>query len=75
MAAQRTAGGRQRSGKPTIADVAALAGVSVSAVSKVMNDRPGISPPTRQRVLDAARKLRWSPSATFTVHCSVDGFA
>ncbi|MDT0270469.1 LacI family DNA-binding transcriptional regulator [Streptomyces sp. DSM 44915] len=44
--------------------MAALAGVSVSAVSKVVNDRPGISPPTRQRVLDAAEKLRWSPSAT-----------
>jgi DNA-binding LacI/PurR family transcriptional regulator len=51
-------------GKPTIVDVAALAGVSVSAVSKVVNDRGGISPPTRQRVLDAAEKLQWSPSAT-----------
>ncbi|ONK13796.1 LacI family DNA-binding transcriptional regulator [Streptomyces sp. MP131-18] len=55
---------RRRSAKPTIADVAALAGVSVSAVSKVMNGRDGISAPTRQRVLDAAAKLRWSPSAT-----------
>ncbi|MDT0347607.1 LacI family DNA-binding transcriptional regulator [Streptomyces litchfieldiae] len=56
--------GRRGSGKPTIADVAALAGVSVSAVSKVVNGRGGISAPTRQRVLDAAAKLRWSPSAT-----------
>ncbi|UCM88488.1 LacI family DNA-binding transcriptional regulator [Streptomyces marincola] len=56
----------RRSGpaKPTIADVAALAGVSVSAVSKVVNGRDGISPPTRQRVLDAAAKLGWAPSAT-----------
>ncbi|WP_129842188.1 LacI family DNA-binding transcriptional regulator [Streptomyces sp. RFCAC02] len=50
--------------KPTIADVAALAGVSVSAVSKVVNGRGGISSATRERVLDAADKLRWSPSAT-----------
>ncbi|MDT0319639.1 LacI family DNA-binding transcriptional regulator [Streptomyces millisiae] len=57
---------RQRgpAAKPTIADVAALAGVSVSAVSKVVNGRSGISAPTRQRVLEAAGKLRWSPSVT-----------
>lgn len=52
------------SGKPTIADVAALAGVSVSAVSKVVNDRGGISEATRQRVREAAEKLQWSRSAT-----------
>ncbi|MFR9724810.1 LacI family DNA-binding transcriptional regulator [Streptomyces sp. MS19] len=56
--------GRKGAAKPTIADVAALAGVSVSAVSKVVNGRGSISAPTRQRVLDAADKLRWSPSAT-----------
>ncbi len=60
-----SAGARsERVNKPTIADVAALAGVSVSAVSKVVNGRGGISAPTRQRVLQAAEKLRWSPSAT-----------
>jgi DNA-binding LacI/PurR family transcriptional regulator len=61
VAVRKSSGG---SGKPTIADVAALAGVSVSAVSKVVNGRGGISAPTRQRVLDAAAKLQWSPSAT-----------
>jgi DNA-binding LacI/PurR family transcriptional regulator len=61
-----SAAGRRerRPARPTIADVAALAGVSVSAVSKVVNGRGGISAPTRQRVLEAAGKLRWSPSAT-----------
>ncbi|WP_062216086.1 LacI family DNA-binding transcriptional regulator [Streptomyces sp. NBRC 109706] len=44
-------------------DVAALAGVSKSAVSKVFNNRDGISGPTRERILDAAEKLGWSPSA------------
>ncbi|RMI37114.1 LacI family DNA-binding transcriptional regulator [Streptomyces triticirhizae] len=44
-------------------DVAALAGVSKSAVSKVFNNRDGISPATRERILNAAEKLGWSPSA------------
>ncbi|MFC6089852.1 LacI family DNA-binding transcriptional regulator [Saccharothrix lopnurensis] len=52
------------SGKPTISDVASLAGVSVSAVSKVVNGKSGISTATRERVLAAAAKLRWTPSAT-----------
>ncbi|QFZ19798.1 LacI family DNA-binding transcriptional regulator [Saccharothrix syringae] len=55
--------GRRGSGKPTIADVAALAGVSVAAVSKVVNGKGGISAPTRDRVLRAAARLRWTPSA------------
>ncbi|MFD7923036.1 LacI family DNA-binding transcriptional regulator [Streptomyces sp. NPDC059740] len=57
---------RARPAQPTILDVAALAGVSKSAVSKVFNNRPGISEPTRERILDAARKLGWSPSASAT---------
>jgi DNA-binding LacI/PurR family transcriptional regulator len=55
--------GRRGSGKPTIADVAALAGVSVAAVSKVVNGKGSISAPTRDRVLKAAARLRWTPSA------------
>ena len=58
-----TARGRKSSGKATITDVAAVAGVSVAAVSKVINGKGGISEPTRQRVLAAADKLQWSPSA------------
>ncbi len=47
----------------TIKDVAAKAGVSPSTVSRVLNDRPGISSPTRERVLKVARELNYSPSA------------
>lgn len=57
---------RARPAQPTILDVAALAGVSKSAVSKVFNNRPGISEPTRERIVEAARKLGWSPSASAT---------
>jgi LacI family transcriptional regulator len=46
----------------TIKDVAAKAGVSPSTVSRVLNDRPGISPQTRERVLQAVQELNYSPS-------------
>ncbi|RKE17815.1 LacI family transcriptional regulator [Streptomyces sp. TLI_171] len=46
----------------TIRDVAARAGVSAGAVSLALNDRPGVSDATRQRIVDAARELGWSPN-------------
>ena len=48
--------------RPTINDVAAAAGVSKGAVSFALNDRPGLAPHTRRRILDAAEELGWSPS-------------
>jgi LacI family transcriptional regulator, repressor for deo operon, udp, cdd, tsx, nupC, and nupG len=50
--------------RPTIADVARRAGVSPAAVSFAVNDRPGVSPATRERILAAARELGWRPSAS-----------
>jgi DNA-binding LacI/PurR family transcriptional regulator len=50
--------------RPTIADVARRAGVSAAAVSFAVNDRPGVSPETRERILAAARELGWRPSAS-----------
>ena len=49
--------------RPTIADVARRAGVSEGAVSFAVNDRPGVSPETRARILKAADELGWRPSA------------
>lgn len=51
--------------RATSADVARLAGVSRTTVSFVLNDTPhqSISPDTRSRVLDAAQKLSYAPSA------------
>ncbi|MDR1710549.1 MAG: LacI family transcriptional regulator [Propionibacteriaceae bacterium] len=50
--------------RPTMADVAALAGVSKTTVSLVLNDRPGLPASTRERVLAATEQLGWTPSAT-----------
>ena len=43
-------------------DVARRAGVSKGAVSFALNDRPGVAPQTRDRILAAARELGWQPS-------------
>jgi LacI family transcriptional regulator len=46
----------------TIADVAALAGVSIGTVSKALNGRGQLRTQTRDRVLAAADQLGFSPS-------------
>jgi LacI family repressor for deo operon, udp, cdd, tsx, nupC, and nupG len=48
--------------RPTISDVARQAGVSKGAVSFALNDRPGVAPETRDRILAVARDLGWTPS-------------
>lgn len=47
----------------TIARVAALAGVGVGTVSRVLNDSTGVSAPTRRRVEEAIDALGYEPSA------------
>ena len=49
-------------GQPTIKDVAKLAGVSISTVSRVMNNSKPVSPEARQKVLDAIAKLDFKPN-------------
>ena len=48
--------------RPGIVDVAALAGVAPSTVSRSLSHQGKVSPRTRERVLDAARKLAYVPS-------------
>jgi DNA-binding LacI/PurR family transcriptional regulator len=49
--------------RPTIADVAARAGVSLAAVSFALNSKPGVGEETRKRILEVAAELGWQPSA------------
>lgn len=46
----------------TIVDVARVAGVSRQTVTRAVNDMPGISAATRDRVLAAVRELHYHPS-------------
>ena len=46
----------------TIKDVAKHAGISYQTVSRVINDKPDVSPETRRRVLEAIDELNYRPS-------------
>jgi LacI family transcriptional regulator len=56
MDKQRTA----RLANPTIATVAERLGVSMMTVSRVLNNKPGVAPATRERVLRAMEELGYS---------------
>ena len=47
--------------RPTLADVAAQAGVSKAAVSRVINDAPGVSAQTREHVRQVIAALGYRP--------------
>ncbi|WP_445269750.1 LacI family DNA-binding transcriptional regulator [Streptomyces sp. DSM 41634] len=49
--------------RPTIKDIARQAGVSESAVSFALNDRPGVSQDTRARIRRVAEELGWQPNS------------
>ena len=53
---------RSRGRRPTVRDVAAMAGVSVSTVSRVLHDHPDVGAETRTRVLAAVTELHYRPS-------------
>lgn len=66
MTARRTPREEERRRQPTLRDVAALAGVDPSVVSRVVNDDPrlSISPGTRERVLAGIEQLGYRPNVT-----------
>ncbi|WP_139418035.1 LacI family DNA-binding transcriptional regulator [Agromyces laixinhei] len=60
MSDQATRNGRQR---PSIYDVAKVAGVSHMTVSRVLNGHPNIRESTRERVLHAIDEMNYTPSS------------
>lgn len=48
--------------RPTLADVARAAGVSLMTVSRAINNKPGVSDEVRQAVLTKARELGYRPN-------------
>ena len=59
--------------RPTLRDVAALAGVSFKTVSRVVNGEPGVSPAVADRVRAAADQLGYRPNAAATALRRADG--
>jgi DNA-binding LacI/PurR family transcriptional regulator len=53
---------RKPSQVPSIEDVARLAGVSITTVSRVINKFPSVKEKNRVKVLDAVRQLKFQPS-------------
>jgi LacI family transcriptional regulator len=53
---------RRGSSGPTVSDVAAVAGVSLMTVSRVVNGEPGVTAPTRAKVDAAIAELGYVPN-------------
>ncbi|WP_037633809.1 LacI family DNA-binding transcriptional regulator, partial [Streptomyces noursei] len=63
MTAPGEAARRKPARRPTIKDIARRAGVSESAVSFALNDRPGVSADTRARIRRVADELGWQANS------------
>lgn len=68
----------------TIKDIARMAGVSTTAVSFVLNNRPGVSDATRQKVQEIIRQTDFTPNVhtrrlnlgkSFTIHVVLKQYA
>lgn len=63
MTSQMQPRSRARRERPSIYDVAQLAGVSHQTVSRVINGHPNVRDNTRARVIAAMKKIHYTPSA------------
>jgi len=56
---------RSRIGKTTIVDIAAASGVSVTTVSRILNDKPDVAEETRERVLRVMDEIGFAPQSAW----------
>lgn len=64
------------SASATLREVAEMAGVSIGTASQALNNRPNVSPDTRDRVVEAAKALGYplkEPSMSYDANLSVIG--
>ncbi len=47
--------------KVTIYDIAREAGVGIGTISRVLNDHPSVTPETRKKVIEVAKRLNYQP--------------
>jgi LacI family transcriptional regulator len=64
---------RRDAGRPTLKDVAALAGVSIKTVSRVVNGEPGVATAKVESVERAVRRLDYRPNLTASSLRRLDG--
>src|SRR3954447_24283026 len=62
-----------RPATPTLHDIARAAGISIASVSKVLNNRPGVSEESRRRVLGIADELGYLGRAGRPARAAVNG--
>src|SRR5699024_354440 len=53
----------RKSSRPTVATIARDLGISPATVSYALNDKPGVSAAMRERVLEHARAVGWTPQS------------
>ncbi len=56
---------RSKIKKTTIVDIAAASGVSVTTVSRILNDKPDVAEDTRERVLRVMEELGFAPQSSW----------
>ena len=71
--APRRAPGHRSARRPTLKDVAAIAGVSMKTVSRVINGEPGVAPARVESVERAVRQLDYRPNLTASSLRRLDG--
>ncbi len=55
--------------KTTIIDIAKASGVSISTVSRIINNKPDVSEETRERVLSCHKRTSFRPSGLLATAC------